>query len=208
VVRRSFSYEVDWSFGKRTSLRIAILLASRHTVGIDRPHLITNSLLEFPDSGGRLAQTGGNMKFAFVVSALVMVIAVLIAVVSFSAQPAEYSASDGRSLVRVAESNYEVNSENTENVYQQQVVALWSIRELDTIQAQQNATIIDGQIGILEGQAKSQAWAQATSLLLVLLIGLIGMWGVVFGRHFLKQTSSSQGDSPAEAAAPPPERTQ
>lgn len=132
------------------------------------------------------------MKFPVVVSGVVSLIAVLVAVVAFTSQPADVAASDGSLLISAAESDYDLNSENTENVYQQQVVALWAIRDLDTIQARQNATLINSQIAVLDKQAKLQAWSQSTTVLLVLLIGLVGMWGAVFSRQLLNRNDEPQ----------------
>jgi len=144
------------------------------------------------------------MKLPVVISAALTVLAALVAVVAFVSQPASVTASDGRSQISAAESSYELNAENTENVYQQQVVALWAIRDLDTIQAQQNATIINSQIAVLDRQAKLQAWSQATTVLLVLLIALIGMWGVVLSRQLTARASASKEADSNESDEPLP----
>lgn len=140
------------------------------------------------------------MKLASVVSALITVVAAVIAVIAFTTEPGTVSASDGTRLIAAAESSYELNSENTENVYQQQVVALWSIRDLDTIQAEQNATIINSQVAVLDRQAKILAWAQAAVVLLVLFIGLASMWAVVIGRQLLVRRNGIP--TPVESESP------
>lgn len=129
------------------------------------------------------------MRLARVVSIVIGVIAIGIVVIAFTSKPASVTASSGTDQISAIESDYEVNSSTAENVYQQQVVALWSIKDLDVIQAQQNATLINSQVALLENQSKAMMWSQATALLLVLLIGLIAMWGFV-----LAQLKGPKGD--------------
>jgi len=133
------------------------------------------------------------MKLPVVISAAITVLAALVAVVAFVSQPASVTASDGRSQISAAESSFEFNSDNTENVYQQQVVALWAIRDLSEVQAEQNATLINSQVAVLERQSRLLAWGQASTVLLVLLIGLTAMWGVFIGRHFTREGQSGMG---------------
>jgi|GEM_PF-1137566 len=59
-----------------------------------------------------------------------------------------YSEDDFSADIALAESNYDLNSDNTDNVYQQQVVAQWGIREMVTVTANQNAAMINNQTSL------------------------------------------------------------
>lgn len=101
--------------------------------------------------------------------------------------------SDGLdSLISAALANYDINAENTDNVYQQQVVAAWGVKDLVEVTARQNAVVIENQAALgsaIEALATTTTKsAEANAQLfksVVLLLFLIVVAVVVLGTTML-----------------------
>lgn len=140
--------------------------------------------------------------FRIIALALILLAAVVTSFVTITAKPtdtasssvsaANMSTEDYSSLVLAALSDYEANASNTDNVYQQQVVAAWAAKDLLGVIGQQNATIIDNQVAAADAQSDNQATAlaaqQHTQGLIsgVMVVGVLLLAAlVVIGQHLL-----------------------
>lgn len=97
-----------------------------------------------------------------------------------------------------AAANYELNAANTDNVYQQIVVAGWGTKDMTQAVAQEAAAIRDGVQFLLSEQ-------QRTSAMLIVLVGLMALMVVLQASSvfFEKATGSTRvGPSAGSVYAP------
>jgi hypothetical protein len=108
------------------------------------------------------------------------------------------------SMTAAALSDYDVNASNTDNVYQQQVVAAWGAKDLLTVIAKQNSVMIDNQDTLLKAQAAQVDNANNLFALLkaVVLVGALIVAAVaVVGATLLDRKAPAAG-SPGPATEP------
>lgn len=93
------------------------------------------------------------------------------AVFAFSALPQTFQSvtfSSFSSGVTEAQANYDLNAANTDNVYQQIVVAGWGTKDMTQAVAQESAAIKNGVQYLLQEQQRSSA-------MLIVLVGLMAV---------------------------------
>lgn len=92
-----------------------------------------------------------------VLLALIVVVAGLVAITALGAKTTTVSVTGSSenysTLTAAALADYETNAANTDNVYQQQVVAAWGAKDLLSVIAKQNSQMIDNQDTLLQAQA-------------------------------------------------------
>lgn len=141
------------------------------------------------------------MKFARVSIAILVLLTVVVGVVTaVSVGSSTINASNGLTSIDVATANFEANSELSENVNQQTVVALWGVKDLTEVTARQNATIIDAQVELIKAQQATTAYTRGALVVLVLLAGIVG----TIGGAWMSAQSARRRDSevaPIEPAA-------
>jgi hypothetical protein len=111
-----------------------------------------------------------------------------------TSQPA--SISDASSYVFEANANFDLNSENTDNVYQQIVVAGWGTREMVEAVAKETAGLSDAMVYLLDEQKRS-------STLLAILVGLMGVViALIASSSLAGKTAKSPSHSVSEETEP------
>ena len=123
-----------------------------------------------------------------------VVIAVAIAVIGLGASGPIITAPNGSTQIDAANSAFELNAATSDNVYQQQVVALWGIKDMTEATAQQNKTIIGAQVQLLESQSDIFYALRATLLLLVLLICAVALLGAAWLTKSIRQRAPASTD--------------
>lgn len=166
-------------------------------------------------SGHGAQESGEVMRILrLVLLALVGVLAAIFAIQAQqvtvpTASPVSISSEGLDSLITAALADYEVNSGNTDNVYQQQVVAAWGIKDLTEITARQNAVIIENQaaLGKAVGEVAlaTAAAAELNSQLgrtIVVLLFLLILAVVIVASTVVDRRPKSE-DPPKEPASEP-----
>ena len=120
------------------------------------------------------------MKLARIFVPIFVLLAVIAGVVGIAAGSSSVVADNGSSAISLANSNYELNAGTSDNVYQQQVAALWGVKDLVEVTAQQNVTIIDAQVQVLKTQNSIASLTRGVLIVLVLLMGLLGLLGGIW----------------------------
>lgn len=108
------------------------------------------------------------MKLERIFISVFVGLAVLAGIIALAGASGVFSAPTGSGSIVLAESRFDLQSASSDNVYQQQVSALWGVRDMLQVTAEQNATIIKGQAGIA-------SLARGVLIVLVLLMGLVGL---------------------------------
>jgi hypothetical protein len=111
---------------------------------------------------------------------VIIVLAVAAAVFGIMSPGPDVVATTGATSISSVNSSYEINSGNTDNVYQQQVVALWATKDFLNVIAEQNVTLINAQVETYQQQQTIRSLLQSVLIVLVLLVGLIGGLGVLW----------------------------
>lgn len=138
------------------------------------------------------------MKLARILVPIFVLLAVIAGIVGLTAGSATVAADNGSSAIQLANSNFEINGATSDNVYQQQVVALWGVKDMVEATAQQNVTIIDAQIEILKSQSSIASMTRGVLIVLVLLVGMLGLLG---GLWLKAQSRGSRVDRDSESVA-------
>ena len=139
------------------------------------------------------------MKLARVFLPILLLLTLGAGLLAFVSASSTVEAPDGSAGITAANSAFELNGETSENVYQQQVVALWGIKDMTEVTAQQNVTIIRAQVEMLKAQNQLVAFSRGTLVVLVLLTAVIGLLGTVWLRtksHPVPATDSSAPPAP------------
>lgn len=127
------------------------------------------------------------MKLARIFVPIFVLLAVIAGIVGLTAGSSMISADNGSSAISLANSNFEVNGATSDNVYQQQVVGLWGIKDMVEATAQQNVTIIDAQVQLLKNQSSIASLTRGVLIVLVLLMGLLGLLGGVWLKNMARK---------------------
>jgi hypothetical protein len=148
------------------------------------------------------------MKIArIVLLALIVVVAGFVAAAAVSAKTSMMSATgqseNYSSLTAAALADYETNAANSDNVYQQQVVAAWGAKDLLTVVAKQNSQMIDNQDSLIRAQAaqldnQSNVMGLMKALIVMgaLSVAAIAVLGVtLLDRKGHKDVRADEGDS-------------
>lgn len=120
-------------------------------------------------SAGPASKKGEIMRKVQAVAAVLLGLGA--AIFAFSALPQTFESvtfSNFSSGVTEAQANYELNSANTDNVYQQIVVAGWGTKDMTEAVAQEAASIKSGVQFLLQEQQRSSA-------MLIILVGLMAV---------------------------------
>ncbi len=152
------------------------------------------------------------MKFFRIIAlAVILLAAVVTSFVTINAKPtdtasssvsaANMSTQDYSSLVLAALSDYDANALNTDNVYQQQVVAAWAAKDLLGVIGRQNATIIDNQVAAADAQSDNQVTALAAQQHTQGLISGVMVVGVLLLAALVVIGSTFVGRRPAAASS-------
>ena len=120
------------------------------------------------------------MKLARFLLPAFVALAVLAGVIAIAAGSSKVTVDDGSSAISSANSNFTVNGATSDNVYQQQVVGLWGIKDMVEATAKQNVTIIDTQAELLKSQNSIASLTRGVLIVLVLLMGLLGVLGGIW----------------------------
>jgi hypothetical protein len=136
------------------------------------------------------------MKLVRILVPIFVLLAVIAGSVGLTAGSATVAADNGSSAIRLANSNFEINGATSDNVYQQQVVALWGVKDMVEATAQQNVTIIDAQVEILKSQNSIASMTRGVLIVLVLLIGMLGLLG---GSWLKAQSRGARVDRESES---------
>lgn len=128
------------------------------------------------------------MKLERIFISVFVVLAVLAGIIALAGASGVFSAPTGSSSIALAKSTFDLQSATSDNVYQQQVSALWGVRDMLQVTAEQNATIIKGQAGI----------ASLTRGVLIVIVLLMGLVGLVAGFMFRNQKAEA---APADGAS-------
>jgi hypothetical protein len=138
------------------------------------------------------------MKLARILVPIFVLLAVIAGIVGLTAGSATVAADNGSSAIQLANSNFEINGATSDNVYQQQVVALWGVKDMVEATAQQNVTIIDAQVEILKSQSSIASMTRGVLIVLVLLVGMLGL---LAGSWLKAQSQGSRVDRNSESVA-------
>jgi len=148
---------------------------------------------------------GDVVKLVRIVIPIITLLAFIVGVVAFASSSSEVAAPDGSSAIAAENTVFEANSARSENVDQQQVVAMWGIKGMTEVTAQQNATIIRAQVELLESQNQLVAFTRGSLVVLVMLTILIGVLGTTWLRLRLKEEVTPAGlnfDAAVDSATP------
>ena len=111
---------------------------------------------------------------------------------SFSQTFGEVSLSSSSSGVTEANANYEINSANTDNVYQQIVVAGWGTKDMTEAVARETAAVRDGMQQLIVEQ-------QRTSALLAIMVAFMGAATFILALGSRSRVSTKASEEPAGA---------
>jgi multisubunit Na+/H+ antiporter MnhC subunit len=128
-------------------------------------------------------------KVMAVLAIIVGVASTAFAAVSFSQSSEGYSLSTSASSIEEAESNYDLNAANTDNVYQQIVVAGWGTREMTKAAAGELAAMRDGMEFLVQEQKRSAS-------LLATMVALMGVIITLLAFGFMAQQTQTSGRKP------------
>lgn len=136
-------------------------------------------------------------KVIGIVAVLIGVASTGFAAVNFAESTERYWISTSSDEIDEAEANYELNSGNTDNVYQQIVVAGWGTREMTKAVANQTAAMRDGmELLVIEQKRTSQLMASLVALMGVIITIL------AFGFMSQPRRASASGSATGSASKP------
>jgi multisubunit Na+/H+ antiporter MnhC subunit len=125
-------------------------------------------------------------KLVAIVAIVVGVASTAFAAVSFSQSTEGYWLSTSSSAIDEADSNYDLNAANTDNVYQQIVVAGWGTREMTKAVAEEVAAMRDGMEFLVQEQKRS-------ATLLATMVALMGVIITLLSFGFMAQQTQISG---------------
>ena len=130
-----------------------------------------------------------------VVVPVLALLGLVAAIVGLAGSTTTFTADNGSLRIAAANSSCDANAETSENVYQQQVVALWGIKDMTQATAEQNKTIIDAQVAMLEQQGQTHNLVRAILIVLVLMLGMLA----VLGSAWLSRLAGARAPATTEA---------
>jgi hypothetical protein len=124
-------------------------------------------------------------KLTAIFAIIIGLSATFFAGVSFSESSQEIALSSPNNVIAQADSLFDDNSENTDNVYQQIVVANWGVREMAKAVALEVQALSDRTEALIPLQ-------QQTSSLLAAMVALLGIITVLLALNFLPASASKK----------------
>lgn len=129
------------------------------------------------------------MKATRIILPILVLLALAAGVASMQSSRTTVDPQDGTSLISEANRNFELNSGLSENVNQQQVVALWGIKDMAEVAARQNALVIQGNALIIQGQDAITSMLRGILVMIFFLLAVVGLLGGVWLKLKLDSTS-------------------
>lgn len=149
------------------------------------------------------------MKVTIVMVAILALVAVVVGAATIQAGAAAGSITstaiaptvtdDSAALIESALSDFTLNGATSDNVYQQQVVALWGIKDLVEVGDRQNilllrsqAQLLSSQADLQRGQTQTTIYLRGIVILLVVIMAALAVIGVARIRPRSRPTSTTE----------------